>query len=638
MSRFLFEQEDELRHVTTNGPWLIHGHILSIMHWVRSQHIEEYKFDLINYWVQIWGLPREHINKTNVNIIGEVLGKVTEEDISCPIEFNQPVARVRVLLDIKERLTKDLTVMLETGASVHVKFKYEKLDLFCYFCGIIGHDHYTCRIRAQHRYELVKCGGSSKDVVTISGQPQQPRFNEIPAPGLGRSPGHGRSSGTRGVSGEGMSSIASRQNHNIAVEASARGDQKMGPSGSTTVRNAEGQKEVHMEVDSRICSFEPNGPQPNRQHGPNPSSEGTGFMSGSGSCSGSDLVVAAQVHGIQVGSHSMDTQELNQPIVSSPQDFNLEQMESLDTTHHSPTPYLLYRDSLENQPDLYLANTEDGIQGLGNASVDHAILFQHTRLVRKDGKAYKQLVVRNPRSTRKGKGRPTHSGTSSPQDPGFNLSSPDSNNKRKISPLGCTMAEKTKKQEEMLGLGVRNAINRSKKAEIVAEELRRVVNEIHGRRNFLWLKSFTPKPIPRCLLTVGFHFDFSLHGKMISRKDLEKKLAKEKTEEVVVTDIDEAMARVVDIGENEVYPFCNNLVILQGYFGYVMTNQRIARLRERMKHMESFHAIGVFLKVRSPELQKSKGKPKKEGPMSLDDAIDDSENLIDFLLDFNEDE
>lgn len=29
-------------------------------------------------------------------------------------------------------------------------------------------------------------------------------------------------------------------------------------------------------------------------------------------------------------------------------------------------------------------------------------------------------------------------------------------------------------------------------------------------------------------------------------------------------------------------------------------------------------------------------KPKKEGPLSLEEAIDDSENLTDFLLDFEE--
>ncbi|KAF9599586.1 hypothetical protein IFM89_001082 [Coptis chinensis] len=45
-----------------------------------------------------------------------------------------------------------------------VRFKYEKLDIFCYFCSVIGHDQYSCRIRAQHRYELSKLGGSPKDI------------------------------------------------------------------------------------------------------------------------------------------------------------------------------------------------------------------------------------------------------------------------------------------------------------------------------------------------------------------------------------------------------------------------------------------------------------------------------------------
>lgn len=32
------------------------------------------------------------------------------------------------------------------------------------------------------------------------------------------------------------------------------------------------------------------------------------------------------------------------------------------------------------------------------------------------------------------------------------------------------------------------------------------------------------------------------------------------------------------------------------------------------------------------------GKPKKEDPMSLEQAVDDSENLTDFLMDFEEEE
>lgn len=33
---------------------------------------------------------------------------------------------------------------------------------------------------------------------------------------------------------------------------------------------------------------------------------------------------------------------------------------------------------------------------------------------------------------------------------------------------------------------------------------------------------------------------------------------------------------------------------------------------------------------------KTQPKPKKEGRMSVDEAVDDSENLTDFLMDFDE--
>ncbi|KAF9609523.1 hypothetical protein IFM89_016884 [Coptis chinensis] len=78
------------------------------------------------------------------------------------------------------------------------------------------------------------------------------------------------------------------------------------------------------------------------------------------------------------------------------------------------------------------------------------------------------------------------------------------------------------------------------------------------------------------------------------------------------------MARVVDIGENE-------------------DESEDSEVEGEDEAYEKLSRNWSVLKS-TPELQKSKGKPKKEDPMSLDDAIDDIENLTDFLLDFNEDE
>ncbi|KAK7245623.1 hypothetical protein RIF29_40471 [Crotalaria pallida] len=113
------------------------------------------------------------------------------------------------------------------------------------------------------------------------------------------------------------------------------------------------------------------------------------------------------------------------------------------------------------------------------------------------------------------------------------------------------------------------------------------------------------------------------HGKIISREELNKILAKEKNEQVEVTDIDEAMAKAVDIGENEDEEDSD------------IDEEEGEEEEEEEDEEEKITRNWSVLKS-TPELRKSKPKPKKDGPMSLDEAVDDSENLTDFLMDFEE--
>lgn len=109
------------------------------------------------------------------------------------------------------------------------------------------------------------------------------------------------------------------------------------------------------------------------------------------------------------------------------------------------------------------------------------------------------------------------------------------------------------------------------------------------------------------------------HGKVISREELEEILAKEKTEEVEMTDMDEAMAQAVDIGEKYEEGEDSDLD--------ADADDEEEKITRNWSVLKS-----------TPQLQKSKAKPKKDGPMSLEEAVDDSENLTDFLLDFDEED
>ncbi|GER48905.1 plastid transcriptionally active 12 [Striga asiatica] len=109
------------------------------------------------------------------------------------------------------------------------------------------------------------------------------------------------------------------------------------------------------------------------------------------------------------------------------------------------------------------------------------------------------------------------------------------------------------------------------------------------------------------------------YGKIITREELNGIQAKERrTVEVkTTTDMDDAMAKAVDIGENE-----DEEEDSEDENAGEEKGEKITRNWSILKS--------------NPDPNKSKVKPKKG--MSLDEALDDSENLTDFLLDFEEEE
>ncbi|KAJ9135818.1 hypothetical protein P3X46_032953 [Hevea brasiliensis] len=109
------------------------------------------------------------------------------------------------------------------------------------------------------------------------------------------------------------------------------------------------------------------------------------------------------------------------------------------------------------------------------------------------------------------------------------------------------------------------------------------------------------------------------HGKIVPREEFEKILAKEKTEQLEMTDMDEAMEQAVDIGEND-------------------DEGEDSDLDEEEEEEEEKITRNWSVLKSTPKLRKSKEKLKKDGRMSLEEAIEDSENLTDFLMDFGEEE
>lgn len=112
-------------------------------------------------------------------------------------------------------------------------------------------------------------------------------------------------------------------------------------------------------------------------------------------------------------------------------------------------------------------------------------------------------------------------------------------------------------------------------------------------------------------------------------------MAKEKPEEPETSDMDEAMAQAVDIGETD--DEVEESEVEDGDEGEKVeeTEAEDGEIEDGNED-EKIKRNWSVLKS-TPQLRKSKGKPTKED-MSLKEAVDDSENLTDFLLDFDEED
>jgi 14-3-3 protein epsilon len=54
--------------------------------------------------------------------------------------------RIRDKVDVRQPLKKDAKVKNKEGGGSTVNFKYEKLGIFCFVCGIMGHAENKCEV------------------------------------------------------------------------------------------------------------------------------------------------------------------------------------------------------------------------------------------------------------------------------------------------------------------------------------------------------------------------------------------------------------------------------------------------------------------------------------------------------------
>jgi 14-3-3 protein epsilon len=160
---FQFAHALDMEAVLQGGPWAFNNQMLIVERVQLGVQIENIPLHHIDFWVQVHNLPTglmaERVGKTLANYIGSFV----EYDKNNKGSFWREYMRIRVRVDIRQPLKKDSRVKNQGGNWCTVNFKYEKLGVFCFVCGLIGHGENRCAVR----FSLTEDDGSrgwSKDL------------------------------------------------------------------------------------------------------------------------------------------------------------------------------------------------------------------------------------------------------------------------------------------------------------------------------------------------------------------------------------------------------------------------------------------------------------------------------------------
>lgn len=94
----------------------------------------------------------------NMKAIGDKIGTFVTMDHTGATGIDKSV-RIRVLHDVRKPLVPHVRVMMKNGIEEDFDVKYERLPLFCFFCGKVGHGTKDCDGDDDDSDQEVKYGG-----------------------------------------------------------------------------------------------------------------------------------------------------------------------------------------------------------------------------------------------------------------------------------------------------------------------------------------------------------------------------------------------------------------------------------------------------------------------------------------------
>ncbi|KAF4348514.1 hypothetical protein F8388_008285 [Cannabis sativa] len=138
------KSREDARMIVEKQPWIFNGGVLLLEDWPDTGQWKDAKLDKMVCWVRIKGIPLKAFTKKNVIRLAEMAGELVDlKWINEQRMFLNGYVRVRIGFPLHQSIFVGRYV--PSGGKQHwVQFKFERLPLLCFKCGIWGHEQQAC--------------------------------------------------------------------------------------------------------------------------------------------------------------------------------------------------------------------------------------------------------------------------------------------------------------------------------------------------------------------------------------------------------------------------------------------------------------------------------------------------------------
>ncbi|KAH9705864.1 CCHC-type domain-containing protein [Citrus sinensis] len=141
---FQFFHEIDINRVLESGPWTFDQHILLVKRLDENELPQNVPLFLVDFWIQMYNLPVGFMYEKILKNIGDYVGIFLGSDEHNFMGVWRTYMRIRVSIDVRKPLKRRMKIKKEGGEWICIDFKYERLNIFCFICGLLGHTEKQC--------------------------------------------------------------------------------------------------------------------------------------------------------------------------------------------------------------------------------------------------------------------------------------------------------------------------------------------------------------------------------------------------------------------------------------------------------------------------------------------------------------